>query len=88
MQEREREIISEPVREREVVVERPVERPIVDDRPPRGGGGGVVAAIIGIALLLLIGWFLLNTLNIIGDAAEDGVDVNVPQEDIDVDVDG
>lgn len=88
----EREVIREhhePVREREVIVDQPVDRGVVyDDRPRRGGGGGVVAAIIGILLLLLVGWFALQALGIMGDAAENGVNVEVPEGDVNVDVDG
>ena len=69
--------------EREVIRERPAEREvIVDNRPPRGGGGGVIAAIVGVIIVLLIGWFLLNALGIMGEAAENGVEVNVPEVDV------
>ena len=72
---REREIVREPVH-REV---------IVDERPSRGGGGGIVAAIIGVVLVLLIGWFLLNALGILGEATEDGVNVDVPEVNVETD---
>lgn len=88
----EREIIREPVepvREREVIVERAAEPGVVyDDRPRRGGGGGVVAAIIGVLLLLLVGWFALKALGVMDDAADEGVNVELPEGDVDVDVDG
>ena len=88
----EREVIRErvePVREREVIVDRPVDQGVVyDEGPRRGGGGGVVAAILGIALLLLIGWFALKALGIMDDAADNGVNVEVPEGDVDVDVEG
>ena len=58
---------------------------IIEDR--RRGGGGVLGAIVAIALVLLLGWFLLNVLGVLGDAAEEGAEINVP-EDVNVDVDG
>ena len=82
----EREVIREPVREREVIVDRPTEQPVAVDDRPRRGGGGAVAAIIGVLLLVLIGWFLLQALGIMGDAAEDA-EVNVPEE-VNVDAEG
>jgi hypothetical protein len=82
----EREVIREPVREREIIVDRPAEQPAVVDDRPRRGGGGAVAAIVGVLLLVLIGWFLLQALGIMGDAAEDA-EVNVPEE-VNVDAEG
>lgn len=75
--------------EREVVREtRPTEREVVvDEGPRRGGGGGVVAAVVAIVLVLILGWFLLNVLGILGGAAEDaaesgtGAEVNVEAEE-------
>ena len=70
------------VREREVVHE-PVERDrviVTDDRPR--GVGGLVATIVGVVVVLLVAWFLLNALGILGDAAEDGVEVNVPDASV------
>ncbi len=74
---REREVVreSEPVAEREVVV---------DDRPRRGGGGGVIAVVVGVVLLLILAWFLLQALNIFGDAAEEGVEVNPPDANVEI----
>ena len=76
--------------EREVVREsRPVEREvIVDERPPRGGGGGLVAAIIGVILVLLVGWFLLNALGIMGEAAGNATDGGALELDANVDAEG
>ena len=78
------------MREREVIRERPIatDREVILDEPaPRRGGGGVVTAIVGIILVLLVGWFLLNALGILNDAAED-TDVSVPAEvEVDADVD-
>ena len=72
--------------EREVIRERPAEREVVVEErrvgPPRGGGGGVVAAIVGVIIVLLIGWFLLNALGIMGEAADNGVEVNVPEGNV------
>ncbi|MPZ71845.1 MAG: hypothetical protein GEU74_01220 [Nitriliruptorales bacterium] len=77
---KEREVVreSEPVAtEREVVV---------DDRPRRGGGGGAIAAIVAVLLVLILAWFLLQALNIFGDAAEEGGGVNVdPNAEVEVD---
>ena len=75
--------------EREVIREsRPVEREVVvDDRPARGGGGGVIAAIVGVILVLLVGWFLLNALGIMGEAADNATDGGA-QIDANVDVEG
>ena len=87
---REREVVRErePVRDREVVLDRPVEHDVVySDAPPRrGGGGGVIVAIVGILLVLLIGWFALRALNVMGDAADNGAELNVP-DNVNVDVD-
>jgi len=74
------------MQEREIVTERPVaDREIVIDERPARGGGGAVAAIIGILLVLLLGWFLLNALGILDDALDDGaaseVDANVQLDD-------
>jgi hypothetical protein len=73
--------------EREVVREQPVsERPVtereivVDDRP-RGGGGGLIAAVVGIILVLIVGWFLLNALGVMNDAAEEG---GIPSGEVEV----
>ena len=78
------------MREREVIRERPVvtDREVILDEPaPRRTGGSVVVPIVGIILVLLVGWFLLNALGILNDAAED-TDVNVPsQVEVDADVD-
>ena len=79
------------MREREVIRERPVvtDREVVleEPAPRRGGGGSVVVALVGIILVLLVGWFLLNALGILNDAAED-TDVSVPAEvEVDADVD-
>ena len=78
------------MREREVIRERPVvtDREVILDEPaPRRSAGGLVVPIVGIILVLLVGWFLLNALGILGDAAED-TDVNVPsQVEVDADVD-
>ena len=81
---REREVVREPVVERDpvVVTHQTHER--------RRGSGGLVAAIIGIALVLLLGWVALNALGVLGEASEEGVEVNVPEvnaPDVDVDVD-
>lgn len=77
------------MREREVIRERPVvvDREVILDEPaPRRSGGGVVVPIIGLILVLLVGWFVLNALGILSDAAED-TDVNVPSEvNVDADV--
>ena len=77
------------MREREVIRERPVveEREVIlDDPAPRRSSGGVVVPIVGMILVLLVGWFLLNALGILGEAAEDTggsvpieVDANVDQ---------
>ena len=78
------------MREREVIRERPVvDREVILEEPaPRRSGGGIVVPIIGILLVLLVGWFLLNALGILSDAAED-TDVNVPSEvEVDADVEG
>ena len=86
----EREVVREPVHEREVVVDReaPVERDVVvHEAPRRGGGAGVVAAIVGVLLLVLLGWFALRALNVMGDAADSEVEVDVPEE-INVDAEG
>ena len=78
------------MREREVIRERPVveEREVIlDDPPPRRSSGGVVVPIVGMILVLLVGWFLLNALGILGEAAED-TDVSVPSEiEVDANVD-
>lgn len=77
------------MREREVIRERPVaeDREVILDEPaPRRGGSGVVVPIIGILVVLLVGWFLLNALGILGEAAEDA-EVNAPEVQVDADVD-
>ena len=77
------------MREREVIRERPVveDREVILDEPaPRRSGSGVVVPIIGILLVLLVGWFLLNALGILGEAAEDA-EVNAPEVQVDADVD-
>lgn len=79
------------MREREVIRERPVvtDREVVLDEPAprRSSGAGVIVPIVGILLVLLVGWFLLNALGILGEAAEDS-EVSVPDEvQIDADVD-
>ena len=71
---REREVVreSEPVYDTPVV-EREV---IVDDRPPRGGGGGAIAAIVGVVLVLIVAWFVLQALDVFGEAADNGVTID------------
>ena len=81
---REREIVREPVREREIIIDEAPDREyIADDRPPRGGGGAV-AAIIGILLVLLLGWFLINALGALDDPE---VNVAAPPVEIEGGVD-
>lgn len=49
------------VEHRDGSVERITERdPVVVERRGGGGGGVVIAAIIGIALVLIVGYFLMN----------------------------
>lgn len=75
--------------EREVVRERPVaERDVVVDERRRGGAGGVLGAIVAIVLVLLVGWFLLNALGLLGDAASDGGDPSEIDANVDVNTDG
>jgi hypothetical protein len=82
---REREVVRESVPVREApVVEREV---ILDDRPRRGGGGGAIAAIVGVVLIAILAWFLLQTLGILGEAAENG-EVNPPDVNIEAGADG
>ena len=38
----------------------PAAAPVVVERRGGGGLGGVIALIIGLALVLIIGWFLMN----------------------------
>ena len=38
----------------------PAGAPVVVERRGGGGMGGVIALIIGLALVLIIGWFLMN----------------------------
>ena len=38
----------------------PAAAPVIVERRSGGGIGGVVALIIGLALVVLIGWFLIN----------------------------
>ena len=67
----------EPVREREV---------IVTDSGRGSGVSSVVAAVIGIIVVLLVGWFLFNLVDS-GDGGEGGLDV--PSEvNVDVGTDG
>jgi hypothetical protein len=81
---REREIVREPVAEREIIIdETPSREYIADDRPPRGGGGAV-AAIIGILLVLLLGWFLVNALGALEDPE---VNVDAPPVEVEGDID-
>lgn len=58
---------------------------IVTDRGRGGGVGTVIAAVIGLLVVLLVGWFLLTALNVIGDG-DGGTTVDVPSE-VNVDVD-
>lgn len=73
--------------EREVVREsRPTDREVVvDERPPgRGPGGGLVALIVGVILVLLLGWFLINALGVMDRTTDGGdldADVNIEQQD-------
>lgn len=78
---REREVVRESVPVREAPVEREI---IVDDRPRRGGGGGAIVAIVGVVLIVILAWFLLQALGILGEAAEDGVEVNPPDANVEV----
>ena len=71
--------------EREIIRERPVaDREVVVEDRRRSGAGGLIGAIVAIALVLLVGWFLLNALGILGDAASDGS--VVPELDVNADV--
>lgn len=68
---------QEPRQEREREI-------IVTDTGPRGGGvGAVVAAIVGLIIVLLVGWFLLNMVGVIGQAGDEGggadIEVEVPE---------
>ena len=82
----EREVIREaPVRDREVIITDGAR----DDSP-----FGVIAAIVAIALVLLLGWFLLNAVGVLGgNATTEGTDVEVDApalevpDDINVNVD-
>jgi hypothetical protein len=38
----------------------PAAAPVVVERRSGGGMGGVIALVIGLALVLIIGWFLMN----------------------------
>ena len=73
---REREVVRESV---PVAAEREI---IVDEGPRRGGGGGALVAIVGVLLVLILAWFLLQALDVFGEAAEDG---NPPDARIEVD---
>lgn len=60
-------------REREVIV--------TDGGRGGGGAGAVIAAVVGVILILVVGWFLLNMLGIMERGTDDGSNgVNVELE--------
>lgn len=59
-------------REREIIV--------TDTGRPGGGPGAVIAAVVGLIIVLLVGWFLLNMVGVFGtQGSEEGgtTDINV-----------
>ena len=78
----EREVVTErPAVEREVVIDERRDAPIVATRRQ----GGVLAAVAAILLVLVLGWFLFNIMGTVGEAAEE---IEIPEGNAQVEVDG
>lgn len=66
----------------------PRDREVIVTDSGRGSGvSTVVAAVIGIILVLLVGWFLFNLLGAADTGGEGDASIDVPSE-VNVDVEG